>query len=329
MTNLRSRFESFMSIIPSVEVIDDIELCKESQKEEKADYLGLGRRIIFEQKALETDQIDKIQEKIDNYQDEDFYPLFYGQRDINDILKYFPNEEKIKLEIYNLITKQIEKILSKANGQIPSTEKIFNLGSSTGVLILLNDTVNVLSPEVIAKRVSGRLGEKNKSGEYRFDRIQYVIFISETHKYKGEIPLILVIEGPTAPQSNKSINDYFDYLIYSWGQYNGGGVAHVAEEDFKWEDFKENSQKKPPPKTRSDVRRAWYNQTRYMSNLSDEEVIQRGAKIIDTITPYVMKGGPCLPKEQLGELFLQFGDFMEEANLRGLDLKGMEKYHKK
>jgi hypothetical protein len=328
MTNLRSRFENFMSIIPSVEVIDDIELCTESRKEEKADYLGLGRRIIFEQKALETDQIDKIQSKIDKYQDEEFYPLFYGKRDINDILKYFPDEEKIKLEIYNLITKQIEGIFSKANKQIPSTEKIFNLDSSTGVLVLLNDTVNVLAPEVIAKRVSGRLGEKDKSGKYRFDRIQYVIFISETHKYKGEIPLILVIEGPTAPQNNKSINDYFEYLIYSWGHYNGGGVVHVGAEDLKWEDFKETSQAKPPPNTRSEVRMAWYSQTRYMSKLSDEEVIQHGAKLIETITPYVMKSGPSLPKEQLGELFLQFGDFMEEANLRGLDLKEMKKYHK-
>ena len=168
MTNLRSRFENFMSIIPSVEVIDDIELSEENKKKEKADYLGLGGKIIFEQKAFETDQIDKIQKKVDKYQDEDFFPLFYGKRDINDILKHFPDEEKIRLEIYSLITRQIEGVLSKANGQIPSTEKIFNLKDSIGVLVLLNDSVTVLAPEVIAKRVSGRLGEKKKSGDYRF-----------------------------------------------------------------------------------------------------------------------------------------------------------------
>ena len=151
-----------MSIIPSIEMIDDIELSKEDIKNKKADYFGLGRKIIFEQKVFETEQIEKIQNKIDQHREEDYFPLFYGQRDINDILKYFPDKEKFRLEIYNLITKQIEGVLSNANKQIPSTEKTFNLEKSVGVVVLLNDTVNVLAPEVIAKRVSGRLGEEKK-----------------------------------------------------------------------------------------------------------------------------------------------------------------------
>ena len=316
-----------MSIIPSVEVIDNIELSEENKKKEKADYLGLGRKIIFEQKAIETDQIDKIQEEIDKYQEEDFFPFFYGKRDIDDILKYFPDEEKIKLKIYNLITKQIEGILSKANGQIPSTEKIFNLERSIGVIVLLNDNVNVLAPEIIAKRVSGRLGEKRKSGEYRFNRIQYVILISETHKFKGKIPLILIIEGPTALKNNNSVNEYLDYLIYSWGYYNGGGVVYVNGENIKWEDFKEVSKAKTRPNTRSEVRRAWYKDNPYLRNLSDTQLFKYGVKVIDTITPYFLKGGPRLPKEQLGEMTFKFGDFIEEINLRGLDLKEMKKYH--
>ena len=327
MIDLRSRFESFMSMIPSIEEIDKIELSGENLEYEKADYFGLGRKIIFEQKALESEQIQKIQNKIDEYQNEDFFPLFYGERDINDILKYFPNQEKIKLKIYNLITKQIEGILSKANKQIPSTESIFNLGCSTGILVILNDSVNVLAPEVIAKRVSGRLGEKTKSGEYRFDRIQLVILISETHKYKGKIPLILVIEGPTVDQSNQGVNDYLDYLIFSWGQYNGGNVVHVDSDDVKWEDFKENKKTSSSPNTRSEVRRAWYKENPYLRKLPDEQLLQHGARIINNIIPNVMKGSPRLPKEQLGEMFLQFGDYIEEINFRGLNLKDMKKYH--
>ena len=329
MINLRTRFESFMSMLPSIEVIDDIELSKEKNQHEKADYLGLGRKIIFEQKALETDQIEKVQKKIDSFQNEEFFPLFYGKRDINEILKYFPDGEKIKLEIYTSITRQIEGVLSKANGQIPSTEEIFNLKDSIGILLLLNDSVSILTPEVIGKRISGRLGEKTKSGDYRFNRIQYVILISETHKYKDEIPLILIIEGPIIPKDNDGVNSYLDYLVYSWGEYNGGGVAHFNAENFNWSDFVESKENTEPKHiTRSEARRAWYGQNRYLSNMSDEQVTRHGAKIIDTITPYVMKGGPQLPQNQLGELFFQFGDFIEEAKLRGLDLKEMKKYHK-
>ena len=317
-----------MSMLPSVEVIDEIELSKENNKNEKADYLGLGRRVIFEQKSLETDQIEKVQRKVDSFQNEEFFPLFYGKRDINEVLKFFPDGENIKLEIYNLITRQIEGVLSKANGQIPSTDKIFNLKNSIGILVLLNDSVSILSPEVIAKRISSRLGEENKSGGYRFNRIQYVILISETHKYKGEIPLILIIEGPTVPKNDDSINNYLDYLLFSWGNYNGGSVAHLDSENFNWSDFLENNgENEPQPNTRSEARRAWYRQNRYLNNLSDDQVIHHGAKLIDAIQPYVMKDGPRLLKEQLGELFLKFGDFMEEANLRGLDLKEMRKHH--
>ena len=105
-------------------------------------------------------------------------------------------------------------------------------------------------------------------------------------------------------------------------------MAHVDAENVNWEDFVEsNGKTETRPNTRSEVRKAWYSQNPYLLNLSDTQVLQHGAKIIDTIRLYVMKGGPHLPKEQLGELFLQFGDFMEEANLRGLDLKEMKQYH--
>lgn len=313
-----------MSTLPSIEVIDNIELSKDKRKNEKADYFGLGRKIIFEQKSLETDQTEKVQNKIDSYQDEDFFPLYYGERDISKIITYFPDEEKTKLEILTLITKQIEGVLSKANSQISSTENIFNLHDSTGILILLNDTVKILSPNIIAKRIVDRIREKKKTEDYRFNRIQYIIFISETHTYKG-IPVLLRIEGPTTPDNDVNINEYLDYLVFSWGQYNGGEVAHCNAEQFNNTEFVEKKEKpKSKTKTRSDARIEWYNKVRYLKHLTDTQVLEHGEKIIDTISTYMMKGGPHLPIEQLGELFLQFGDFIEESNIRGLDLKEMK-----
>ena len=143
------------------------------------------------------------------------------------------------------------------------------------------------------------------------------------------MPLILIIEGPTAPKQNNSVNEYLDYLIYSWGHYNGGGVTYVDGENINWEDFKEVKKGQPPPNTRSEVRKAWYRDNPYMRNLPEIQLFQYGAKLIDSITPNVMKGGPKLPQEQLGEMFLQFDDFIEEINCRGLDLKQMKKYHNK
>jgi len=66
MANLSARFERFMSILPSIEVIDGL-LPHGKDGESIADYFGLGRRIILEQKAITTDQADKIQTEIDGY----------------------------------------------------------------------------------------------------------------------------------------------------------------------------------------------------------------------------------------------------------------------
>lgn len=54
--SIDSRFEKFMLSLPSIESIDSIELSEELRKEKKADYLGMGRKIIFEQKCITQEQ---------------------------------------------------------------------------------------------------------------------------------------------------------------------------------------------------------------------------------------------------------------------------------
>ena len=64
-----------------------------------------------------------------------------------------------------------------------------------------------------------------------------------------------------------------------------------------------------------------------MVNWSDEQVSKAAAKNIDTIQPYALKGGPKPPNAELAELMMEFSDFIEESNIRGLDLKELKKYH--
>jgi hypothetical protein len=315
-----------MSILPSIEIIDEI--ASNSNREGKiADYFGLGRKIIFEQKTITIDQADKIQKEIDKYQEEDYFPLFYGKRNIDQILKFFPEQDLFKRKIYNLITRLIEDYLSNSNKQVSSTEQLFVLSNTIGVLIILNDSVHVLSPEIIAHRVQHRLREKKHSDEFRFNRIQYVILISETHQFKGKVPLLLRIEGPTA-KNEGVVNEYLDYLSHSWAQYNGGELAQLSSKEFNWHDFEEVRQNGDVPKTGSEARIEWYKQNRYLRLLSDARLIEYGARLIESITPYILKGGSQLPIEQLREMFFRFGDFIEETNYRGLDLKELKRIRK-
>ena len=50
-----------MRDLPSIEEIDKIDL-SDHPHSERADYLGLGRKIIFELKFITKDQTQKIQE---------------------------------------------------------------------------------------------------------------------------------------------------------------------------------------------------------------------------------------------------------------------------
>ena len=79
MEALKLRFAKFMSILPSIETIDKV-FPDHNSGGKMADYLGLGRRVILEQKVITVDQTQKIQKEIDKLQGEDSYPLIGSVR---------------------------------------------------------------------------------------------------------------------------------------------------------------------------------------------------------------------------------------------------------
>ncbi|HBU4205857.1 TPA: hypothetical protein MCX58_005760, partial [Klebsiella pneumoniae] len=76
--------------------------------EKKADYLGMGRKIIFEQKCITQEQSQKIELELEQYVNDENYPVFYGERDFNLVIKDLPNSEDIKNRVFVRITKLLE-----------------------------------------------------------------------------------------------------------------------------------------------------------------------------------------------------------------------------
>ncbi|XIR74321.1 hypothetical protein AB2F51_21370 [Escherichia coli] len=158
--SIDSRFEKFMLSLPSIESIDSIELSEELRKEKKADYLGMGRKIIFEQKCITQEQSQKIELELEQYVNDENYPVFYGERDFNLVIKDLPNSEDIKNRVFVRITKLLESYLSQACKQIESSKNIFNLDNSVGVLVILNEKIKILSPDLVVYRLQQRMKEK-------------------------------------------------------------------------------------------------------------------------------------------------------------------------
>lgn len=326
MSDLEVRFQQFMTQLPSIEGIDGIKLSAEERKNKIADYFGLGRSVIFEQKCINQDQSEKIQSEVDAHSGKDYYPYFYGKRDINLVLDKFPDAENVKHRIYSKTTKLLEDYLRSANKQIKSTSLLFNIPNYSGVLIILNDKVNVLSPEVISRRVAQRLKEKDSKGTIRFNEIAYVLLISETHLYKGQVPVSIRIEAPGAKNCSPKISEYLDYIEHSWALFNGGNLVKLESANNFFNSLEEK-QAKPDSKkiTRSEERIIWYNKHRYMKNWSDDKVLDASAKLINDLLPFITKGGPKMPTNEIAERMLAFSDFIEESNYRWLDLKELKK----
>ncbi|MBU3020159.1 hypothetical protein KO519_21015 [Paraglaciecola agarilytica] len=322
---LEERFEKFMLSLNTVEGIDFIELSEKDRRQKKADYLAMDRQIVIEQKCINQDQANKIQEEMEKFSMSDDYPFFYGERDINLVLDKLPNKDEIKRSLYTKVTKLLEQYLRQANKQIESTEKTFNLTNTCGILVILNEKVKVLSPEIVAARIQQRLREKNSDGP-RFSNINYVVFISETHNLKGR-PVVQIIEGSNA--SHTSSLDYIKYLIHSWAHYNGGDVVQVKNVAETYGSIKENSPSTPEKMSRSDARRYWYQTNRYMKYWDDQKVVKEAALFLDYSKPLFMKNAPKVSPKQLLELTMKFSDFIEESNIRGLDIKEFKKYQKR
>ncbi|EDQ1139349.1 hypothetical protein BZZ94_003785, partial [Salmonella enterica subsp. enterica serovar Agbeni] len=223
--SIDSRFEKFMLSLPSIESIDSIELSEELRKEKKADYLGMGRKIIFEQKCITQEQSQKIELELEQYVNDENYPVFYGERDFNLVIKDLPNSEDIKNKVFVRITKLLESYLSQACKQIESSKNIFNLDNSVGVLVILNEKIKILSPDLVVYRLQQRMKEK-KDGEYRFNSIDYIIFISETHEINGN-PVVIILEGSNAAKNPAEINEYLNYIANGWAQFNGRNTMKI------------------------------------------------------------------------------------------------------
>jgi len=183
----------------------------------------------------------------------------------------------------------------------------------------LNDSVSVLSPELLGHRTKDRLFQQGSGETRRFESIDMVLIISETHLFRKSNPVILQVDGPK--KVTEKLAEYLKYLFIAWGQFNGGRIEFVESRDFDWQDFKEKQKIPNGPIKRHQARSQWYKENPYLRECADDEVFEFGAKVFEMSAPFLLKGGPKAPKEITGEMTLAFGDFIEEVNFRGLDMK--------
>lgn len=326
--SLENRFKSFMKSVEFAESIDDLLVGKQYEGKQRADYLLFDRKVIVELKNLAEDPSSKVEQEIDKHRDREDFPLIYGQTDLQKVLKYLPDGKHINRRIHRNLTRSVEKGIRSADKQFVDTKAIFNLADSISLLVVLNQDIEIFSPEVVLSRLSQHLCSSSPSSP-RVENVDFVWFISESHV--GVVPNIpnafpsILLTSQNSKQ-NKCFTSLFERLQHEWARFNG--LPLVQLDVASPSDISFRPARVEEPKTAAEIRRqdVWtrqYKMNPYLRHLPEEQVIVHGRQVFETLTPYFLKDGPRIPMEQLEPLLISWNNFLQEASHRGLDLRQM------
>ena len=182
--SINERFKTFISQLPSAEVIDELELPSEFDESKRADFLIENRKTVIELKSLESDPEHKVHTELENHKKRDEYPLFYGEQEVYKILKHLPDGEQIQEKLFYKVARSIEQSFREADKQIGATKEILTCPDAFGILVLLNQDISVLSPELISYRVGQLLTKVDGDGSPHYKNVTSVWFMLENFAFK-------------------------------------------------------------------------------------------------------------------------------------------------
>lgn len=311
---MEERFHRFAMQMRGAESID--ELVPDTAQGQRGDYLWRGRSVIVELKVLTGDPTLKIDRAFETLSQRDDFPLFVGPSPVDKIFRHLPDGKDQMRRLRQQVLRSTESAFRDAKRQVTNTKQIFGLDDALGILVVLNPSIEALSPVDVGKELS-RLLERRQTDEWAID---VVWLLSEAHRFGDAHPCIL-IEGSRIDRFDWS-EPFLGGLNEAWARFNRSRFlttdAHLLA-DLPVEGA---SAMQDGPLPRSEVWRKCYQSRPYLTSLDDEAVKRFGEEAFAALMPYFLKSGPRKPFDELEPLTVRWSDFLEEARRRGLDMKG-------
>jgi hypothetical protein len=235
MPTLKERFEQFMSGLEKVENIDDLMKQSKLPDRKRADYLAFDRDVIIEQKSLEVDLDDKIQPLVIDY---------FRTRGITDtggpitftsfvkILSESPDTSNLKRQLRQILTQRIDDLLAKADKQTHDTRETFVIPQAVGIVVILNDNVQLIEPDFVADKAFDMLRKRRPTGEIRYPDNQVVISISEAHRIQSDDPVELIPTDTIYSDVGNQLplaTRYSNILSQRWAEFNGASFVEWSD----------------------------------------------------------------------------------------------------
>jgi hypothetical protein len=88
--------------------------------------------------------------------------IVYGGHSTASILSALPDGQELQRQLVLKVTKVIEDIVAKADRQTRGTREIFSIPDAIGILVLINEKVGMLTPEMIHCSLANAFEKKRR-----------------------------------------------------------------------------------------------------------------------------------------------------------------------
>lgn len=213
MSRLSQRFESFVKTLDGFESIDALLQKADPPGKKRADYLLQNRQVVLEQKALCSNPIEKPQKFVDKLARERGIRM-YGRVSTDQVFAGQPDPQDLQRRMVLDLTRVIRDNVADADKQTADTRQLFNIPNAVGILVLLNESANVLQPDVIHYALSNSFQKRFDSGGLRYPANDGVILFQSAFA-------ILSFTSPHKRQA-EFITQFSNMLRSRWVAFNNG-----------------------------------------------------------------------------------------------------------
>lgn len=325
--SLDQRFKEFLSTLTEVENIDNLNMTQQQKDSSKADYFAENHQLVIELKSLETDTEHKIEKILEPHRSRPEFPDFYGKWQVSKILKHLPDGDEINKQVIEAVTSRLEKIYKKANRQIRTTKATFNSPNAQGLLIILNEKIDVLAPNVIFYRLVRMANKKHPDKSFQFPEIHYILLISEAHfaPAPNNAMGFLILHQPINNVSAFKHEKFLEGLTKKWTEFNNIPLHKLGElkslKDLNALSVAEYNKEQEKLIPRNESWRRYYKKNPYFRSYDEEMMRWMYKTIMSELAPSMLKG--ATQKQRDNRFFWNevFTHFLEEVNHRGMDMR--------